>query len=232
MSLYNCGCGNTTPSILCSDNSGCPIQLDFDCIIYHKANNQIAALTNLSLNNGATLQLFAEAVDVKLGQLNVPTFSLPCLRQTYNINSLRQFAEAVDITLCDLKQSVADAITQSTTPLTVVDTNSIDLTATGNLFHTLQADLVISQAANNLISILNDGAYVTPQTLSINYTTKDLTLSNSNTVNLGSLVCGVGGFLGNLAADPSSIDGQYWWNSTSGQLKIRVAGLIKVISTT
>jgi hypothetical protein len=42
----------------------------------------------------------------------------------------------------------------------------------------------------------------------------------------------VAGYLGNVASDPTSpLDGQYWFNATSGELKIKVNGVIKTIQT-
>lgn len=227
MSTYNCGCSQVQSC------NGCPINLDFSCSTYNKDNNALTALTNLSLNNGATLKLFAEAVDLKMGQLNVPEFALNCLRQTYNVNTLRQFAEAVDIRLCEIKGDIEALQAAGLVPITATSTSSIALVASGTNFHTLSATLQISEAANNLASLLSDGLYSAPQTLNVNYTTKELSISQGNTVSLASLICGVGGFLGNQAADPTSvIDGQYWWNTTSSQLKIKVGGAIKVIVTT
>lgn len=237
----NCGCGSTPynnyyPTSIANcdpcNTTGCPVQLDFDCVIYHKANNQIAALPNLSLSNGATLQLFAEAVDVKLGQLNFPVFSLPFLRSSFSINTLRQFAESVDLTLSSLRADLTTVAASASVPITTIQTNSVELTASGNVYHTLQADVNISASANNQVSVLSDGLYASPQTLTVNYTNKELSISGGNTVSLASLICGVGGFLGNQTTDPSAIDGQYWFNTTTNQLKIRVNGLVKVITLT
>jgi hypothetical protein len=145
----SCGCEQPTPTCvnLCTDTNGCPVQLDTDCVLYHKDNSEISALTQLGITNGAPLESILEAIDVYIGQLKVSGYNLPFLRTLVTVNTLKNFAEAVD--------------------------------------------LYIQQAS----------AAVSP-------------------------------FLGNVAVDPiSPLDGQYWFNSTSGQLKIKVNGLVKVIQT-
>lgn len=48
------------------------------------------------------------------------------------------------------------------TPLTVVDTNTVNLTASGVANHTVQADVIISPDAGNSISALGNGLYAPP----------------------------------------------------------------------
>lgn len=241
--MGNCGCGSTSyPSYQsksisicdpCNTNTGCAIQLDFDCIIYHKDNNEVTNLTCLGLTNGATLNQFAEAIDPYICQLKVQNYSLPCLRTTYTINTLQQFAEAVDTELCNIKTDIEELEALVNLPITVVDTNSVDLTATGTNSHTLTANVKISATPVNLLNVFADGLHVAPQTLSVNYITKELSISNGNTVDLSGLVCGASGFLGNLTTDPASpIDGQYWYNTTSAQLKMRLNGSTRIITIT
>lgn len=228
-----CGCDDiTTPCVsLCADAvTGCPIQLDFDCIIYHKTGSRVSNLTGTVLPNGTTLTLFAETVDNLVGQTKVASFNLPFLRAGHTITSLKLFAEAVDTELSQLRTDVTTLQAGASTPITPIDSNSIDLTISGLNNHTVKADAKISASANNLISILSDGLFVTPQTLTADYTNKKISISNGNTIDLAGLVCGVGGFLGNLAADPTTIDGQYWFNTTSNLLKIKVNGLVKTIT--
>lgn len=70
-------------------------------------------------------------------------------------------------------------------PLTVVDTNSINLTASGTDNHTLQADLIISPNANNQAAILVNGLFVSETPITpVDTNTIDLTISgvNSHTV--------------------------------------------------
>lgn len=228
----SCGCNSTPCLTICDSETGCPVQLDFSCVLYHKSNNDITGLTNLGLSNGATLNQFADLVDVYIGQIKASAFTLPCLRDDYTINSLKQFAEAVDTELCAIKTTLGGVDEVTETSLTAVDSPSINLTVSGTANHTVKADAIISPTAGNRLSILSDGLYASPQTLSVNYATKELTIVGGNTVNLASLSCGVGGFLGNVTSDPSAIDGQYWYNTTSSQLKIKVGGAIKVITTT
>lgn len=218
--------------------SGCPVQLDFSCVIYHKSNNELSQLTNLGLNNGATLDQFAVAVDNLLGQLNVPDWSLPFLRNapnSYTINNLEQFGEAVDTELADLQAQIDALALSAAVPITPVDSATVDITANGTLNHTVKADVKFSATADNQAEALADGVYVAPQTLSINVANKTLSISDGNTVNLASLTCGVGGFLGNFTADPSAADGQYWFRTdlpVADGLRIRLNGNVRTIPTT
>ena len=98
-------CGYTP----CKCNSnGCPINLDFSCVFYHKSNNQISLLTGLGLSNGSTLQLFAETVDTYIQQMKVSDWTLLFLRENNVVNSLQQFGVAVDTTFSDLQGQIDD----------------------------------------------------------------------------------------------------------------------------
>lgn len=239
--MADCGCGNQpvyqSVSICdpCNTNTGCPIQLDWDCSIYHKDNNEVTNLTNLGLTNGATLNQFGEAVDTYIGQIKAASFTLPCLRTSYTINSMQQFAEAVDTQLCQLSTDITAVAASASTPITVVDTQSVDLTVSGTLSHTLQADVKISANAGNRLSIQTDGLFASPMVLSVDYNAKTLSLVGSNTVNLSALFSPVSGFLGNVTVDPTSpLDGQYWYRTDIGLatgLKIRLNGTTRTITT-
>jgi len=241
--MADCGCGHTHypsyPSISicdpCNTNTGCPIQLDWECVIYNKANNEISALTNLGLTNGATLKAFGEAVDTYIGFLKVEDFDLPCLRDTYTINSLQQFAEAVDTQLCELAAEIDTVAGSVNTPITPVDTQSINLTANGTLDHTLQADVKVSANSGNRLSIQSDGLYSSPMVLTVDYNAKTIGLVGSNSVSVAALFTPVSGFLGNVTSDPSTpLDGQYWYRTDIGLvtgLKIRLNGTTRTITT-
>ena len=221
----------------CND-SGCPIQLDSNCVIYHKGNNIISGLINLGLTNGATAQLIFDAIDAQLGNIQAQNYSLPCLRGTYSyvINNLSQFATAVDTTLCVLNGLVQTALASSTTPITPVNSNSITLTASGTLNHTLRADLNISAASGNQVLVLGDGAFVPAQTLALDYGTNVLSISDGNSVDFTPLLCNPSGWLGNVTADPSvSIDGNYWFRtdlSAANGLRMKLNGNVRTIPTT
>jgi hypothetical protein len=102
---HNCGCPSYVP---CSCTAtGCPILLDSACVIYHKDLNVTSGLIGLNLGNGSTLQLILDSIDVKLRNLTVADWDLSCLRVDYVINSIQQFAEAMDTELCLLKARVA-----------------------------------------------------------------------------------------------------------------------------
>lgn len=229
--IPSCDCPERTS---CLASGTCPIKLDFSCILYHKSNNEVTALTNLGLTNGATLELFAETVDDKLSQLNVLDWSLECLRDDYTINNLQQFGESVDTQLCVLKTSVDAAVAASQTALTVTDSATINFTNSGTLGHVLTGVVIISPTAHNLLSV-DSGLFAAPQTLSVDYTTKVITISDGNSVSLASLMCTPSGWLGNKTADPSSpADGEYWFRSdlsAASGLKIRLNGSTRTITT-
>lgn len=238
----NCGCSSnqTITQVVsicdpCSTNTGCPLQLDWDCSIYHKDNNEVTNLTCLGLSNGATLNQFAEAVDTYICQIKAADYTLPCLRETYTINNLEEFAEAVDTRLCEIAGDITDIEESVATPITVVDTQSVNLTSSGTLSHTIQADVKISANSGNRLSIQSDGLYSSPQILSVNYSTKELTIVGGNTVSLAALFTPVSGFLGNVTADPSSpLDGQYWFRtdlSAASGLRIQLDGNVRTITT-
>lgn len=63
-------------------------------------------------------------------------------------------------------------------PITVVDTPSINLTASGTDNHTIQADAVVSPNADNQVSILGNGLFVSETSITANDSgTIDLTVS-------------------------------------------------------
>lgn len=219
----------------CNTNTGCPIQLDFECIIYHKSNNQVTALTCLELTNGATLNQFAEAVDAKICQLAVEDYNLPCLRDEldYTINNLSQFAAAVDTEICNINDDIETLTGLVSTPITPVDSASIDLTVTGTNNHTLRADLLVSATSDNQLTVLPDGAYVAPQTLTLDTDTKEICISDGNCIDLSPILCTAEGFLGNIAADPSDPEeGQYWYNTVANELRIEVNNAVYKITIT
>jgi len=239
--MAGCGCGHEhvyqSVSICdpCNTNTGCPIQLDWDCSIYHKDNNEISALTNLALTNGATLNQFGEAVDVYIGQIKASTFNLPCLRDSYTVNSMKEFAEAVDTVLCQIQSDLEAVESEVSTPITPVDTQSVNLSASGTNDHTLQADVKISANSGNRLSIQADGLYSSPMVLTVDYNAKTIGLVGSNSVNVAALFTPVSGFLGNVTSDPATpLDGQYWYRTDIGLatgLKIRLNGTTRTITT-
>lgn len=116
MSCIPCSsCGNCSPCNPCNRcgsncytvvTSGCPIQLDFSCILYHKSNNEVTELDGLNLANGSTLQLVIETLDEKIKQLNVLDLTLTYLRTKYTVNTMQQFVTAVETELSELNDRV------------------------------------------------------------------------------------------------------------------------------
>lgn len=234
--MYCNTCHQPSNSCSCNTECGCadscPIKLDFRCIVYNKDGLDASTLTNLNLPNGSTLKLFAESVDVKMAQLNVINFNLPFLRQDNVINTLQQFCEATDTALSTLTTTVDAIVGLSNVPLTVVDSSSLDFTASGTLNHTLTGVVKISASANNLVSILSDGLFVIPQTVSFDYGTKILSISNGNSIDLSSALATPSGWLGNVSSDPSTaVNGNYWFNTATGFLRIKVNNILKTIIT-
>ena len=222
-------CRTCYPCDPCSFSSDCPLQLDFSCVIYHKNNADISELSALALGNGSTLELVVEEIDKKLADFNFISFSLPILRQTYVINSLKQFAEAIDVELNDIRSDISAL--SSTPSLVANDSATVDFTTSGVQGHTITASVKVSGTAGNRIAENPDGLYVGPQTLVPNYTTKELGIAGGNTISLASMASGVQGYLGNVTSDPAAIDGQYWFNTTTNQLKIKTNGIVRVITT-
>lgn len=68
-----------------------------------------------------------------------------------NKTSAEAIFEKIDTFICQINDTQI--------PITPIDTDSIDLTAFGELKHTLQADVNISAASGNTLEILSDGLY-------------------------------------------------------------------------
>jgi len=219
----DCGCSSCC--------GGCPVNLDMSCVFYHKDNNKLTELDGLNFSNGATLEIIIESIDEKIKDLNVVDFNLPCLRVGYVINTMEQFAEAVDTELCLIKDSITDLSEEVGVELTAVDSATIDFSTSGTLDHTLTGSVKLSATSGNRLTEELDGIYVDGQIISIDYDAKTISISDGNTLSFASLMSGTLGFLGNLASDPSAIDGQYWYNTSGNVLKIKVNGLVKTITT-
>lgn len=114
-SPYKCNCVQQNlipcPPYPCPQPTGCPIQLDTACVIYHKNNNQMSnLLEGLNINNGATLELILDTISAKVEQLNFLDLNLPFLDDTYVINSLQSFATAVDSQFSAVNDQINDLI--------------------------------------------------------------------------------------------------------------------------
>lgn len=232
-----CGCVEQVvyPCSPCSSNTGqCPIKLDASCILYHKDMNTASLLTGLGLPNGSTVQLILETIDTYIQQLKVSSWTLTFLRTTkgFTIGTLQQFGQAVDTELADLQTQITNLAASAAVSLLAIDSNSIDFTTSGTLDHTLTANVKISANSGNQASILSDGVMVTPQTLTLDYVNKKLSISDGNTVDFASITCGVGGYLGSFTSDPSAVDGQYWYRSDTDQLKIQLNSSSRIITIT
>lgn len=218
----------------CQSPGPYPIQLDAQCVIYHKSNNTLTQLVNLGLGNGATLELILDTIDTYIGQIKPSTWELPCLRAIpFTITNLQQFAEAVDITLCNLQDQIDTIAEEVALPIIPVDTLTVHMNATGTLGHTISADVKVSATSGNTLVEVGDGLLVAAQTLQPDYTNKQLSISDGNTIDMSGFFCDSVVWLGNVSADPSTpSDGQYWFRTDTDQLKIRLNGSIRVITIT
>lgn len=236
-SYQRCGCNTVNyPQQYnqCSNSGPCPIQLDAQCVIYHKSNNVLSGLTNLGLGNGATLELILDTIDTYIGQIKPTTWNLACLRAIpFVIGNLQQFAEAVDVTLCNLQDQIDTLAESASLPITPQDTLTVKMNATGTLGHTISADVNISTTSGNTLVTVGDGLLVVAQILQPDYADKLLTISNGNTIDMSGFFCDSVVWLGNVSADPSTpSDGQYWFRTDTNQLRIRLNGSIRTITIT
>jgi hypothetical protein len=88
----------------------------------------------------------------------------------------------------------------------------------------------ISSSSGNTLILNPDGLFATPQQLNVDYNANTISITDGNTVALPN---NPQGFLGNLSSDPSSPqDGQYWFNTSSSQLKIRLDGAVRIVTIT
>lgn len=215
------------------------MKLDFECVIYHKGNNEITELDGLGLSNGATLELVIETIDEYIKQLKVVDWALPCLREHFGetpINTLSAFGSAVDTRLCELQEAIDNIVAE--VPLVANDSATINFSVSGTLDHTLTGVVKISADADNTLSAHADGLYAAPQSLSVDYDEKTLSISNGNTVSLLNL-CGCDGpesFLGNFTVDPiEATNGQTWFRTdlpVANGLRVLLNGSVRTIPTT
>lgn len=226
-------CGSTpcSPYPPCGPN-GCPILLDSTCVIYHKDKNTASGLINLNLPNGSTLELILNTIDAQLGAVNVTGWTIPFLRSIYTIGTLQQFGQSVDTQLSLINTAITTLQSDVAVPFVANDSSTIDFTQSGPLGHTISAAAKVSATANNLLQIEADGLYAVPQILAIDPVAKTLSISAGNEVDFSALVCGASGFLGNVTADPTSTDGQYWYRTdlALAGLRIKLNGAIHTIT--
>jgi hypothetical protein len=105
-----CGCQNIETHSCGCKTTGNLITLDATAILYHKNNNEVSELTNLELTNGATLELFMKTVDTYIGQIKASNWVFPILegQLSYTINTVQQFAAAVDAEMGILRKFKGD----------------------------------------------------------------------------------------------------------------------------
>lgn len=229
-----CGCGSFPPPFPIHPGPGCgpnPFLVDADNVIYHLANNQLSHLTNMNLPNGSPASLIFDTIDGFLGPLLVANWIIPNTRAAFpfvNFVNVQQFGQAVDAQIGTINGNIATLSGSTLVPITATNTSTLAWTLTGTLNHNLSANVLVSAASGNTLSINDDGLFAAPQMLTINYLTNQIGISGGNTVQLPNAPSG---WLGNVSADPgSAVDGNYWYNTSSTQLKIKANGAIHVVT--
>jgi hypothetical protein len=222
-----CGCGSDCgsfpppfPPNRGNCGNGDRFVLDSASVFYHLFNNQISNLLNLGLPNGTPVQTILDAIDSQLGNINISTWIIPNLKSYFpdiSFTNLKAFGQAVDLEFGAINAALV-GISGSTGPISATNTETIDFTLSGPLNRNISAVVNVSATSGNTLVVEADGLFAVPQQLSVNYST---------------LPSQPAGFLGNVTADPGTpTDGNYWFNTTSGLLKIRVNGATRVITIT
>jgi hypothetical protein len=230
-----CGCGSFPPPFPPQRDCdrGQPFFLDSAQVIYHLANNQLSNLNNLGFPNGTPLQPILDKIDYFIGFLNITQWNIPNLKTYFpfvNFQNLQQFGQAVDAELGIINANLTALSGATSTPLSSTNTDSFTFVLTGVQNKNISGFVNISSASGQTLILNSDGLYAAPQQLNVDYNTNVISISDGNSVALPN---NPQGYLGNLSADPGSPqDGQYWYNTTSSQLKMRLDGATRIITIT
>lgn len=229
----SCGCGSFPPPFPerpCGPGHPFPL-IDAQNVIYHLAMNQLSNLANMGIPNGTPASLIFDTIDGFIGPLLVTNWFIPNVRSTFpqvNFTNVQQFGQAVDSMLGTIFANIATISGTSMIPITATPTPTISWTLTGTLNHNLSANVNVSAASGNTLTVNPDGLFAAPQMLTINYLTNQIGISGGNTVQLPNAPAG---YLGNLSADPgSAVDGNTWYNTSSNQYKVKVNGAVHVVT--
>jgi len=230
-----CGCGSFPPPFPpqrdCGDRGGFG-PIDAGNVFYHLYNNSLSELVNMKIPNQTPISLIFATIDGFIGPLIVEDWYIPNIQAAFpnvNFTNVQQFGQAVDYEIGVLFATMTAISGQSLVALSATNTPTIDFILTGTLNRNISANVNLSAASGNTLSINDDGLFNPPQQLTINYLTNQIGISGGNTVNLPNAPSG---WLGNLSADPgTAIDGQYWYNTSSSQLKMKANGTIFVLLT-
>jgi hypothetical protein len=228
-----CGCNSFPPPFPpqrdCDRDRGGFGPIDSSNVIYHLFQQSLSNLINMELPNGTSAQIIFETIDGYIGPLKVGNWFISNIRTLFpavNFQNVQQFGQAVDAELGTLIGNINTISGSSMVPLTSTNTESITFNLTGTLNRNISASVNISTSSGNTLILNPDGLFAIPQQLSINYLTNQIGITGGNTVNLPNAPSG---WLGNLSSDPSSaVDGNYWYNTSSSQLKFKANGIIIV----
>jgi hypothetical protein len=231
-----CGCGSFPPPFPINrdcDRGPFPL-IDSANVIYHLfPNSGLSNLTNMGLPNGTPAQLIFDTLDGFMGPLLVANWYIPNTRAafpTVNFKNVQQFGQAVDWEIGTINANIATISGSSLVPITATNTPTLSWNLTGTLNHNLSANVNLSAASGNTLTINDDGLFNAPQQLTINYLTNQIGISGGNTVQLPNAPAG---YLGNLSSDPgTAVDGNTWYNTSSSQYKVKVNGSVHVITIT
>lgn len=196
---------NVTVDVPCSAARTCFSGLDTPSVnyTYNPATGIHSADVKISADAGNDIEIRADGLFVNIEALCSEIrgcfsgLDTPTIDYTYNSSTgVHSAAVKISATAGNNITANADGIYAPTpaaeTPLTVNDTSTVDLTASGTANHTLSAAVKVSATAGNTLSVNADGLYVnvpaqTPVTV-VDTSTVDLTASGTNSHTITAVV--------------------------------------------
>lgn len=154
--IPNSNCVTSSPTVL----TGCPINLDTDCVFYNKLGLTASLLNNLNIPNGTTLKTILEAVDTALGFIlpfTFPAYTSACINYNgYVINSMTTFLTSVDNEFCKVKNSIGTLYTNVDTYINNL-TTSVDIINHPQITEACGLGFTVTDTLKDLIIKLKDG---------------------------------------------------------------------------
>lgn len=136
------------------------------------ANHTLTGAVKLSATAGNSLTANADGLYVEVPSLSVVDTATIDLTSSGTLGHTLQAAVKISSQAGNQVSAQADGIfvpaaTVNETAVTVTDTNSVNLTASGTNGHTIQADVKIDPASDNIISVTTDGLYANAGSVAI-----------------------------------------------------------------
>jgi len=192
-----CNCNAEPFCQQCSENSICVEKVDAECVIYNRDDSSPSKLTCMGIPNKTSVATILEAIDGFICNINAVQTPLtaidsPSIDLTawgtlkHTLQADVNISAASGNTLAILGDGLYVSQAGSQVPITPIDSNSVNLTAFGTLDHTLQADVNVSSASGNTLSVLGDGLYV--ETGAVDTADNGLTKTGNNIQLGGSLL--------------------------------------------